>query len=225
MEPDIDARRLLALLTLLVAGAVGTGCANHLPDYADKMDEVAVQPTNDAYNGATVDFEESSHEGMAATASNIAKSTSYGDIKGKFDDNVSEKDVVELTRKSISKALENKDGAPFKAAGKGKGQGSIEVVIRSYGIEQDGSQPLFFVNYATTVYYTGNGGKKKLWKTRRKCAPGGDFWDSNSTLVADAGFLDAMQDMSDKEIQSLVQSGFEECSERLVDRMTRAASK
>ncbi len=222
---DIDCRSLIAVLAVVFAGTVGTGCANHLPDYADEMDEVAVQPTNDAYNGATVDFEESSHDGMAETASKIAKSTSYSDIKSKFDDNYSDEDVEDLTREGVSKALEGDDGAPFGAADDGGGDGRVDVEIQSYGIEQEGSEPLFFVRYATTVYYTGEGGEKKLWKTRRKCAPGGKFWDSSNHIAADAGFLNAMQEMSDEEFQRLVESGFEECSKRLVDRIEKAASK
>lgn len=220
------------VLLLLVGSTFLAACgSSKLPQYRGQISAMDVE-TEKTAPGPTIDVKNRAEGGDNAVAAIVdAASAAAGaasgiEIKNKFDDNFTDREIHDVVRRGVRDALD--EGSPFRAADEGEEADSrIVVDIYQYGIEREENTPVFFADYVTSVYFTAGGEEVEVWSDTYECNQGGlfDFESKDADLAESTSFLTAVKNMSDEEFRRLVVSGFERCADNLVQRMREDAEE
>lgn len=114
------------------------------------------------------------------------------------------------------------DGPPFAGHGEPK-DGTVQIEILSYGIEQSGGGPAFFANYRIRGYRADNG--KKMYKTSASCSDRA-FWTPNTpgNVVGTAATIAHIDGMTDEELRATIEAVVQRCTSQVIAKMRKHAS-
>ena len=218
--------KFLGISLAIFALAALVGCANALPEYAGKMDVVELT-TKKTLGGAKIDLQDEKSGGLAGMATKATGAAAAIKIKKKFQKNVKPEAIRPIVWKEVNKALSN--GNPFKAVKKGdkKVDGKMQVYVYEYGMQQEGSTPVFYTTYKTKIWYNHPDGEQEMvYKWHWTCDGKGLFEpEGKSGVAGTAAFLSYVNNMTDKMFTQTVHNGFARCSQKLAQRLRKKSQK
>lgn len=114
------------------------------------------------------------------------------------------------------------DGPPFASAGEPV-DGTIQIEIISYGIQQSGGGPSFYANYRIRGYRADNG--KKMYKTSASCSDRA-FYTPNTlgNIVGTAATIAHLDGMTDEELSATIEAVVQRCTGLVIAKMRKHAS-
>ncbi len=213
----------LVLIAVLALGT--TACHARFKKFARTADMVDLKVI--VSGTATVDLSESGGnqtgtfaEAVMDTAVGAAAHVESGKVRQRLQNALQPEQVQAMVLEGAVTLLG--DGPPFGSGGTPT-DGTIQIEVLNYGIEQSGGGPNFFVNYRIRGYRTDNG--KKMYVTGASCAdqlfytPG-----TPGNVVGTTLTINHLSKMTDEELGQTLSTVVQRCTGQVIANMRRHAS-
>lgn len=113
------------------------------------------------------------------------------------------------------------DGPPFASGGEPI-DGTIQIEVVNYGIQQSGGGPSFFANYRIRGYRAGDG--KTIYKTSASCADRA-FYTPNTpgNLLGTTATIAHLNGLTDEELGKTLEAVLQRCTGQVIAKMRKHA--